>query len=62
MAKTRQKISGCMRTMTGAEHFCAIRSYTATARKHGINLFDTLTRLAQGKPLGGLKRSVRHPA
>lgn len=50
MAKTRQKISGCMRTMTGAEHFCAIRSYTATARKHGINLFNALIRLAQGKP------------
>lgn len=50
MVKTRQKISGCMRTMTGAEHFCAIRSYTATARKHGVNLIDALIRLARGKP------------
>jgi len=50
MVKTRQKISGCMRTMTGAEQFCAIRSYTATARKNGLNLFDALTRLTQGNP------------
>lgn len=50
MAKIRQKISGCMRTMTGAEQFCAIRSYTATAVKHGLNHFDALTQLANGKP------------
>ena len=28
MVKIRQKISGCLRTLTGAEHFAAIRSYT----------------------------------
>jgi len=28
----RVKVSGSMRTMTGAEHFAAIRSYIATAR------------------------------
>ena len=50
MVKTRQKISGCMRTMTGADQFCAIRSYTATARKNGLNLFDALTQLTQGNP------------
>ena len=31
MSKLRIKISGCMRSMTGAEEFCAIRSYLATA-------------------------------
>jgi Transposase IS66 family len=30
MSKLRIKISGCMRSMTGAEEFCAIRSYLAT--------------------------------
>jgi hypothetical protein len=30
--------------------FAAIRSYTATTRKHGINLYDALTQLTQGKP------------
>jgi transposase len=50
MVKTRQKISGCMRTLTGAKNFCTIRSYTATTRKHGIGLLDALTQLANGKP------------
>lgn len=50
MAKLRQKVSGCMRTMTGAQHFATIRSYTATARKHQIPLIDALTHLATGKP------------
>ena len=50
MAKIRQKISGCVRTMTGAEHFCAIRSYLATAARHGITWLDALTRAAEGNP------------
>lgn len=37
MIKLRQKISGTLRTMTGAEHFTRIRSYLATATKHGLN-------------------------
>jgi transposase len=50
MVKLRQKISGCMRTLTGARHFVTIRSYLATAGKHGIGILDALTRLAQGQP------------
>jgi hypothetical protein len=34
----------CMRSMTGAEIFCAIRSYAATAARHGIGALDALTR------------------
>ena len=50
MVKVRQKISGCMRTLSGAEQFCALRSYLATAAKHAINQLDALTRLAAGNP------------
>ena len=50
MVKVRQKISGAMRTLTGAEHFCHLRSYLATAGKHGINLLDALIQLASGRP------------
>jgi hypothetical protein len=50
MVKLRQKISGCLRTLAGAQQFCAIRSYLATAAKHGLNLLDALTCLAAGEP------------
>jgi hypothetical protein len=50
MIKLRQKISGCLRTLTGAKQFCAIRSYLSTAAKHGRNIFDTLVMLAEGRP------------
>jgi transposase len=50
MVKVRQKVSGGMRTLTGAQHFCHIRSYLATATKHGINLLDALVQLASGRP------------
>src|SRR6266704_6055529 len=50
MAKLRQKVSGCMRTMTGARQFCAIRSYLSTAAKHNLNFFDALVMLTNGKP------------
>lgn len=48
MIKIRQKISGCLRTLAGAEQFCTIRSYLATTAKHGIGLLDALT----GSPTG----------
>ena len=50
MSKLRIKVSGCMRSMTGAENFCAIRSYLATASRHGIGWLDALTRAAEGNP------------
>jgi transposase len=48
MSKLRIKVSGCMRSMTGAEAFCAIRSYLSTAAKHGIGMLDALARAASG--------------
>lgn len=50
MAKLRQKVSGGMRTLTGAEQFAALRSYIATTAKNGIDGLDALTRLATGDP------------
>jgi transposase len=50
MAKLQQKISGCWRTLAGAQAFCAVRSYTATARKHGINTLDALRDAFAGQP------------
>jgi hypothetical protein len=50
MSKLRIKVSGSMRSMAGAEAFCAIRSYLSTAAKHGIGMLDALTRAAAGTP------------
>jgi hypothetical protein len=50
MIKLRQKISGCLRTLTGAQQFCAIRSYMSTAAKHGKHAFETLVMLTEGQP------------
>jgi transposase len=48
MGKLRIKVSGSMRSMAGAQAFCAIRSYLSTAAKHGIGKLDVLTRAASG--------------
>ena len=50
MPKVKQKISGCFRTLHGAETFCVIRSYLATLHKQGDNLFHALTLTFQGNP------------
>jgi hypothetical protein len=36
--------------MTGAEQFCAIRSYLATAARQGTSALDALIRAAEGQP------------
>ena len=50
MVKIRQKIPGSIRTLKGAKDFAAIRSYTATAAKHGITMFDALKHLTSQDP------------
>jgi transposase len=50
MSKLRIKVSGCTRSMRGAEIFCTIRSYLATASRHGISWLTALTRAASGTP------------
>jgi transposase len=50
MTKLRQKVSGCLRTLTGARQFCAIRSYLSTAAKHDLGFFNALVMLTEGQP------------
>ena len=47
-AKIKQKVSGCMRTLAGAQDFAAMRSYLSTAAKHGRRPFDGLSELTSG--------------
>jgi transposase len=50
MIKLQQKISGCWRTITGAEHFLALRAYLGTASKQHQAMSTVLTALAARDP------------
>ena len=50
MVKVKQKVSGGFRTFDGAKDFLAVRSYTASAQKNGVNVFDALSKAFQGNP------------
>jgi transposase len=50
MVKVKQKVSRAFRTRTGAETFCAIRSYISTVRKHGLNVIDAIYDALTGSP------------
>jgi transposase len=50
MAKLQQKISGGWRTLAGAQRFCRLRSYVATARKQQVGVLPALRRVFEGDP------------
>ena len=43
MMKVRMKISGCFRTLEGAQIFARLRSVVSTARKQGANILQILS-------------------
>jgi transposase len=51
MIKVQQKVSGCFRSVGGAERFCIISSYISTVRKQGNNLMDSIKAAFAGNPV-----------
>lgn len=50
MMKVKQKVSGCFRTLEGAERFASIRGYISTARKNSRNIFEAIKDAFLGNP------------
>jgi transposase len=48
--KTRIKISGCFRTLQGAQRHARIRAYICTLRKQGLPVLEYLRRALDGRP------------
>ncbi len=51
MIKVQQKISGCFRSISGAQAFCRIRSYLSSVKKQGRNILAALISVFAGQPL-----------
>jgi transposase len=49
MPKLKQKISGCYRSLAGAQAYCSIRSYIGTMQKQSKDLMQALTLLFTGR-------------
>jgi transposase len=48
MAKLKQKISGCFRSIKCSESFAVIQSFIRTLLKHAVSVYDELVRLFKG--------------
>ena len=49
MTKVQQKISGCFRSIEGAQIFCRVRGYLSSCRKQGVQASKALDLLFAGK-------------
>jgi hypothetical protein len=48
--RLQQQISGCWRTLAGAEAFLALRGYVSTVRKQGMNPLPCCASLLRAAP------------
>jgi transposase len=51
MIKTKIKVSGCFRSLVGAQNYLKIMSYVGTAKKHGISAYEAIRQAILGNPV-----------
>ena len=49
-AKVKQKVSGCFRTLLGAQHYARIAGFVSTVRKNNLNVFNELCNIFDDVP------------
>ncbi len=49
MVKVKGKVSGCLRSETGAKDYLNIMSYIGTAKKQGVNAFQAILSALSGQ-------------
>ena len=54
MAKVKGKVSGCLRTVSGANDFAAIMSFIGSVKKHDINVLSAVRAAFSGNAYGVL--------
>jgi transposase len=47
--KTKLKVSGCVRTLAGAQYYARIKGFCSTAKKNGFVVFDQLVAAQKGR-------------
>jgi transposase len=47
--KTKLKVSGCFRTVKGAQHYARIKGFCSTVKKNGLVVFDQLVAAQKGQ-------------
>jgi transposase len=50
MVKTKTKVSGCFRSLSGAESYLKIMSYVGSAKKHGKSAYEAIKQAISGNP------------
>jgi len=48
MVKTKTKVSGCFRSLLGAENYLKIMSYVGSAKKHGFSAYEAIRNAIAG--------------
>jgi transposase len=50
MIKTKTKVSGCFRSLVGAQNYLQIMSYVGTAKKFGFSAYEAIRQAISGNP------------